>query len=270
MKASRVWSGATNRLLDISGLRHIIEPVINYVYVPEPSKIPSQLPQFDTQLPSLRLLPVDFPDYNSIDSIDSQNVIRYSLRNKLQTKRLGQVQDVVNWWLVTDWRLRPLPGQTTFSDVYSNLEFAPRSWLRVTSELRYNINEHIWDESTLLITIQPNDVWNWTVGHRYLPPDPTQAYAGDSLIYSSIYYRMNENWAVRFRHLYEARDGVMQEQTYTIYRDLRSWTAALSFRLRDNTTRGDDWALVLTFSLKAAPRYQLDQDRDRPERLFGR
>ena len=43
-------------------------------------------------------------DYNAIDSIDSQNVIRWGLHNKLQTKRDGQVVNLANWNLYTDWR----------------------------------------------------------------------------------------------------------------------------------------------------------------------
>jgi LPS-assembly protein len=91
-KVSQLWAGATNSLLDIDGLRHIIEPSVNYVFVPRPTTPLSQLPQFDSASPSLLLLPIQFPDYDNIDSIDSQNVIRFGLRNALQTKRDGQLQ----------------------------------------------------------------------------------------------------------------------------------------------------------------------------------
>ena len=56
-KASQLWTGATNSFLQVDGLRHIIEPSANYVYVPKPSTAPAQLPQFDSALPSLLLLP---------------------------------------------------------------------------------------------------------------------------------------------------------------------------------------------------------------------
>jgi LPS-assembly protein len=139
-KASRLWTGATNSLLQIDGLRHIIEPSVNYVFVPEPSTPPSQLPQFDSELPSLQILPIQFPDYNDIDSIDSRNVIRFGLRNTLQTRRDGQLENLLNWNVMLDWRLKPdtstnalnlgAPGpQQTFDDLYSALTFRPRTWL---------------------------------------------------------------------------------------------------------------------------------------------
>src|ERR1051326_5094228 len=96
-----------------------------------------ELRQLDYELPSLRLLPIEYPDYNSIDSVDSQNVMRFGLRNKLQTKRQGQVEDVVNWDLYTDWRLKPDHGQTTFADLFSDLVVRARSWLKLESLTRF-------------------------------------------------------------------------------------------------------------------------------------
>src|SRR5262249_25043791 len=96
-KASRVFAGVRNSALDMDGMRHIVEPSINYVYVPTPNHPPSEVPQFDYELPSLRLLPIEFPDYNAIDSINSQNAFRFGLRNKIQTKRLGKVADLLDW-----------------------------------------------------------------------------------------------------------------------------------------------------------------------------
>ena len=131
-KASQLWTGATNSLFQVDGLRHIIEPSVNYVYVPKPSTAPAQLPQFDSALPSLLLLPVEFPDYNNIDSVDSENVIRLGVRNTLQTMRNGQLDKLLDWNLVIDWRLdpggnpvnldEPFSPQQTFSDLYSDLD----------------------------------------------------------------------------------------------------------------------------------------------------
>ena len=93
-KASRVWPAVSSSFFEMNGLRHIIQPSINYVYVPRPSVAPQQLPQFDTELPTTRLLPIEFPDYNAIDAIDAQNVLRLSLHNKFQTKRKDGVANL--------------------------------------------------------------------------------------------------------------------------------------------------------------------------------
>ncbi len=272
-KASRVWPALESRFFDLDGLRHIVEPSLNYVYVPAPNYHPSQLPQFDYELQSLRLLPIEFPDYNAIDSIDSQNVLRLGLRNKLQTKRQGEVSNLASWDLYTDWRLRLRQDQTTFADLYSDLVLKPRSWLTLESLTRYDIEQSEFRLAFHTLTLQPNDTWSWSLGHYYLESDPRPPPVGlgegNNLITSTIFFRVNENWGLRASHHFEAREGRMQEQDYSIYRDLRSWTAALTLRLRDNRSGPDDFSVAFTFSLKAFPRFGLGADTLKPYSLLG-
>jgi hypothetical protein len=282
------------------------------VFVPQPSTPPSQLPQFDYQVPSLRLLPIDYPEYNAIDSIDAQNVLRLTLWNKLQTKRASGIQNIVNWALYTDWRLKTKSDQTVFlnestptstnlvahrihqeyfANVYSEMDIRPRSWLAINSLLRYDVEGHRLNESFHEITVQPNNVWSASLSYRYLinndpalvdplilqlqhsaVPVPTEELniPGHKTIQASAHYRLNENWAARIDERFEARDGTFEEQQYTIYRDLRSWTAALSFRLRENRVgRRNDFTVALTFSLKAFPRFGLGSDTEHPQLLLG-
>ncbi len=270
-KISRVWPGVTSQFWEMNGLRHIVQPSINYVYVPSPSVAPRQLPQFDPLLPSTRLSPIEFPDFNAIDAIDSANVVRLTLRNKVQTKRKGAVENMVNWALYTDWRLKPRSGQGTFSDWFSDLDLKPFHWLTVNSELRYDVGQGHLREANHTAILAPTDVWSVALGHRYLRSDPAfGTNAGNNLIFSSVYYRFNENWAARMSHHFEARDGTMEEQFYTLYRDLRSWTASLTLRLRDNRTRGKDFTVAVAVSLKAFPRFGLGADSNDPSLLIGR
>lgn len=271
-KFTRTWKGIKNQFWDVDGLRHIVEPSANYVFVPEPDKRPPDLPQFDSLLNSYRLLPIDYPDFNSIDSIDARNVMRLGLRNALQTKREDEVDSFINWALYTDWRLERQPGQATFSDFYSDLDFKPRKWLILTSETRFDLPHSDLKEANHFLTLQPNHTWSWSIGHRFLQDDPalgSDYTLGNNLIINRVYYRFNENWAARASQHYEARDGKLEEQYYTLYRDLRSWTAALTFRWRDNRVGADDFTVGVTFSLKAFPLYSLDSDRENPSLLLG-
>jgi LPS-assembly protein len=275
-KASQLWAGATNSLLEINGLRHIIEPSVNYVYVPNPSTPPSQLPQFDSQLPSLELLPIQFPDYNNIDSIESQNVIRFGLRNTLQTKRDGQLDNLLDWNLMLDWNLTPnartnaifLQPQKTFDDLYSDLTFKPRSWISLESQTRYSINSRDLNFTFEQLELTPNDRWSWGLGYWYLRDGFLGS--GDNLITSTMFYRLNDNWGFRATHDFNVQDGRLQQQFYTIYRDMRSWTGALTFRvIDDGNGQPKDYTVAFTFSLKANPRYRLGSDTVEPYRLVG-
>jgi len=64
----------------------------------------------------------------------------------------------------------------------------------------------------------------------------------------------------------------MQEQYYTVFRDFRSWTGALTLRLRDRTEtlrQKEDWTVAFQVSLKAFPRSSTPQSRDDPIYLLG-
>jgi lipopolysaccharide assembly outer membrane protein LptD (OstA) len=275
-KAARVWPALRSDFLDLEGLRHIVQPSVNYVFVPRPNVLPHQLPQFDSELPSLELLPLEFPEFNALDQIDSRNVLRLGLGNKLQTKRNGAIADLLKWQVYTDWRLQQSQDQTNlsrFSDVYSDLALKPRSWLTLESKIRYDVQDGVWRLALHTLTLQPNNVWSWSLGHFYLHSDDlssrTGLGVGNNLFMSTIFFRLNEDWGLRASHYYEARTSTLQEQAYTLYRDFRSWTAALTFRLRDNPLGPQDLTVAFTFSLKAFPRYGPGGDTRVPYSLWG-
>lgn len=270
-KASRTWAGMRSRLFEIDGLRHIIQPSINYAYIPDPNVSPRRLPQFDYELPSAQLLPITHPDYNSIDSIDQQNVMRFMVENKIQTKRAGEIDNVIHWLLYTDWRLQRAADEDTFSDIYSKLDLKPVRAVTFSSEINYNVNNHDWDQLNHFFTLSPNDVWSWSFGQRYLRDGAFYGTnVGNNLLFSSIYFRASQNWGARAQHYYNIRDGFLQAQHYSIYRDLRSWTVALTFRVLRNADDDNlDFGGALTFSWKAAPRYQIGDDINKPTLLLG-
>jgi LPS-assembly protein len=250
-KVSQLWATATNSFLQIDGLRHIIEPSANYAFVPDPSTPFSQLPQFDSELPSPLLLPIQFTDYNDIDSIDSQNVIRLGLRNTLQTKRNGQLDNLLDWNVLVDWRIVPNSTQQRFSDIYNDLTFRPRTWITFTSQTRYDVNDGYFNLSSHQLTLTPNDKWSWGLGHYYSRPGFVDG--GDNYVTSTVFYKLNENWGFSANHDFDAQSGLLAQQFYTIYRDLRSWTGALTFLVTDNGVGPKDYTIAFTFSLKAAP-----------------
>jgi LPS-assembly protein len=271
-KASRLWRNARSSFLEVNGLRHVVEPSVNYAFIPDPSPSLTRLPQFDTRLPTYWLLPVDFPDYNDIDAIASQNVMRFSLWNRLQTKREGGLDELVGWHLFADWNLKPRADQTTFSQIYSVLDLKPRSWFTLSELIRYDINAGRLKESINVITFHPASALNLSLGHRYREANEFGSTdLGNNLVLASIAYRLDENWAARATFQFNAVNGVMEEQSYTLYRDLRSWTAGLTFRYRQNDTGNTepDYTVAVTFSLKAFPRYGLNQDTDHASILLG-
>jgi hypothetical protein len=123
-------------------------------------------------------------------------------------------------------------------------------------------------EANHTLTLQPGEDWSLSFGHRYRK-DSIELGRGHDLLLATVYLRLNENWGLRTQHHWETRDGVLEYQYYTIYRDLRSWTAGLTFRVRENRFESDDYTVAVTLSLKAFPRFGLGSDAVRPHRLIG-
>jgi hypothetical protein len=266
-KASQLWAGATNSFFQVNGLRHIIEPSASYAFIPHPSVAPQQLPQFDTESPSPLLLPIQLPDYNDIDSINSENVIRFGLRNTLQTMRQDGIENLADWDLLLDWRLHPLPGQQTFNDLYSDLTLRPRSWLLFQSQIRYDINSGYFNLAYHQVTFTPNEWWSWSLAHDYTRAGFVDS--GDNLFSSIMFFRLNDNWGFRTEHDFNAEDGHLQDQLYTVYRDMRFWTGALTFRVTDNQGSPMDYTIAFSFSIKAHPKYGVGADAVQPYNLIG-
>ncbi|HWD19436.1 MAG TPA: LPS assembly protein LptD [Verrucomicrobiae bacterium] len=269
-KVSQTWPEFQNSFFDMNGLRHIIQPDFDYGYAPAPTRSPYQVPQFDYQSPSLRLLPIEFPEYNSIDSISRQNVLRLMLRNRLITKRRAGLDEVVNWAIYTDWNINPKTN-AAFSDLFNDVTFRPRSWLTYYSSTRYDAPDNRLREAIESLTIQPTTAWSIALGYRYLinnDPEfltfPNEQLQGHNQVSASLYYRLNETWAMHISERFETENGGGQEQLYTLYRDLRSWTAGLNFRLTEGPGQPHDFTVALTFSLKSFPRFSLYSDTDQP------
>jgi len=247
---------AKSKLFDVNGIRHIIQPSINYVFIPRPNRVPNELNQFDYELTSPHLLPIEFPEYNAIDNIDSQNALRLSLRNRLKTRRAGTLQDVVDLNLYADWRIDPNSSQNAFSDLYSSALIRPRSWLALNSGLRYDLYNSLWRTINHGFTASPKpNRWSINGGQYYYLANPSTSRAERTdVFYSGLGYRLNENWSFSTRQYYDSKLGEMSRHDYIVHRDMQSWTFFIDLSFRKATGRRDDeMRISFNYSLKFSP-----------------
>lgn len=266
-KTSRTWRGLKNDFWDLRGLRHILQPTFHYVYVPDPSEDPGQLPQFDSVIPGLRLLPSHFPDFNSVDSLDGRHNLRMGLFQKVQTYRDSEIENFLNWSVFMDLRLDDRPGMGQFSDVYSDLDWRAWEWLGFTSEFRWDTDNQRTRLSDHRVILSPSDDWSWALGHRYIRNNDIFG-EGNNLYSSSLYYYWDDNWSFNATHFFEARTSTLQEQIYSIYRDQLSFSTALRFRVRQPRFEKSDFAVTLEFSLKGFPGKEMGDDTNEQDWLL--
>jgi len=259
-KLSRTWDNVADRGLGLDGLLHVIQPYTNFSYVHESGIDPSSILEFDRFEPSTQLRPIDFPQFTTIDSIASWTIWRNGVRNRLETRR----DDATVTWLELDTFfdvnfVNPY-DRRTYSNFFNKLRFTPLPWASLTIDSQIPAFSSGFTEVNTTVAVQPAANLQLNAGHRYLNDNPF--FQHSSLFVVGGYYRVSDNWGFGFQEQYEGTVGIFQEQRYAIYRDLTNWVASFGAVIRDNTGSKKEYGVLLTFSLKAFPKFGFDLNFD--------
>lgn len=259
-KLSRSWEDVASRAWGLDGLLHVIQPYSDFSYVHENGINPAAVLQFDRFEPSTQLRPIDFPQFTTIDSIASWTVWRNGIRNRLETRR----DDLTVTWLELDTFFdvnfdNPY-DRRGYSNLFNKLRFTPLPWVSLSIDSQIPAFSSGFTEVNTSVTIQPFANLQLSMGHRYLNDNPF--FEHSSLFVVGGYYRVTDNWGFGFQEQYEGTIGLFQEQRYAIYRDLTNWVASFGAVVRDNTGNKKEYGILLTFTLKAFPKFGFDLNFD--------
>ena len=258
---SKTWNNVQSETWGIDGLRHVVQPYVNYSYLnADPI---TGLPAIDRLTDTTRPRPIDVPLFTAIDDLSSWNIARVGVRNVLQTKR----DDATVTWMSLNSYFDvffedPDPiFHRDISNFYNDFFWQPLPWLRLNIDSQFPLGNAVgnFTEVNTGLTWMPFKFFNWTVSHAYLSGDPE--FADSSLITSRIFLRLNENWGFTMNHIYEATDHQLEFQSYSLSHDLSSWVVSVGGLVRSiNDTH--DFGVVLTFSLKDFPQVTFPLDLD--------
>jgi hypothetical protein len=258
-KLSRVWEGAQSTALGLDGLRHVFQPFTNFSWVSSSNSNPASILQFDRFEPSTQLPPIDFPQFTPIDSIDSWTIWRLGFRNRLQTRRDDSTVSWMDLETYIDVNFDNPFDKTQYSNLFNKINFTPVPWASFGIASQVPVFEKGFTEVNTNISIQPIANLQLNFGHRYLNQNPF--FDNSSLYVLSGYYRINDNWGVGLQQQYEGTTGILEQQRYSIYRDLTSWVASFGAIIRDNGGV-KEYGVLLTFTLKALPKLSFDLNFD--------
>lgn len=250
-KVSRAFEQIQSRWLGLDGLRHVVEPYLNYSGVYNMGPSPEDIYQFDRVVPSTQLLALDFPQFTAIDSIDTWNITRLGVAQRFQTRRNNATYQWLSFNTFMDVNFDSPYSDAPVSNVFNVFQFNPVPWtyLAVASQLPV-VTEGFTEVNTQLGFMPTRDL-RFSIGHRYI--DGNDYFTDDSQINFSAYWRVNDNWSVSLYEQYEFNSGIMQYQRYFINRDLSSWVASLGAEVRDNMGGDQEFGLLLMMTLKDAP-----------------
>jgi LPS-assembly protein len=258
-KISRTWENVQSRAFGLDGLMHVIQPFTNFSYVDESGPNPTSILEFDRFQPSTQLRAIDFPQFTTIDSIDNWTVWRMGVRNRLETRR----DDKTITWFELDTYLdvnfdNPY-DRTDYSNLFNNIRFTPLPWMILSVNSQVPAFDKGFTEVDTVATVQPLANLQLNVAHRYLNGNPF--FQDSSLFVVGGYCRLNDNWGIGVQEQYEAATGLLQEQRYSIYRDLTAWVASFGGVIRDNSGV-KEYGLLFTVTLKAFPKFGFDLNFD--------
>src|SRR5256886_930580 len=258
-KVSRTWENVQSRAFGLDGLMHVIQPFTNFSYVKEDGPNQTSILALDRFQPSTQLPAIDFPQFTTIDTIDDWTIWRVGVRNKLETRRDDRT---ITWFELdtyVDVNFNNPFDRTNYSNLFNNIRFQPLPWVSFSINSQLPAFDQGFTEVDTVANVQPMANLQLTVAHRYLNGNPF--FQDSSLFVVGGYYRINDNWGVGVQEQYEGETGLLEQQRYSIYRDLSSWVASFGGIIRDNNG-SKEYGVIFTITLKAFPKFGFDLNFD--------
>ena len=258
-KISRTWESVQSRAVGLDGLMHVIQPFTDFSYVKEDGPNPTAILGFDRFQPSTQPRALDFPQFTSIDSIADWTVWRVGVRNRLETRRDDRT---ITWFELdsfVDVQFQNPYQPTDYSNLVNNILFNPLPWMSLSVNSQVPAFAKGFTEVDTVMNVQPFANLQLTVAHRYLNGNPF--FQDSSLFVVGGYCRIDDNWGIGVQEQYEGATGILEQQRYSIYRDLSSWVASFGGIVRDNNG-SKEYGVLFTITLKAFPKFGFDLNFD--------
>lgn len=263
-KLSAVYEKPQSRFFGLDGIKHVIQPFFNYAYVNNAGTAANEILQFDQLVPSTILPSLNFPQFTAIDSLDTSNILRLGVRNRLLTRRDNDTFEWFAWETFGDINFdNPYQQDAgSLSNLYNNILFSPVPWMGVGLATQVPLTEQGFTDFNTYVTWQPARDFSFMVFQRYIESNPY--FQDDSIAGATAYWRINDNWAASAGATYDFTYSTTQTQRYMLHRDLSSWLLSAGFLVTDNratfggTTSGDvSVGFLLMLTLKDAPQINL-------------
>ena len=252
-KFYRTWSEdqVKSEHWDIHGLRHIVQPYVNYTLAPKPSEDREHLYFFD-----------------EVDRLIEQNFIRVGVNQRLETRRSNQIYTLASMDTYADFHFIKEPGFNNLGDLGTRLTVAPWETLHFWGSLKADMGAPAVNRGELGVSVgREQDV---KVGLSYLYRGSYDSrtvysmgssladYAGDSALAHhfdrnhyvklSVGFPINPKTYAKIAYEYDIVRSRLARQTYEIVRDLHCWMGALRLEQEESDT-----SLTLILYLKAYP-----------------
>ena len=255
-KSSRTWSNVQSNRWNVSGLRHVVQPFVNYTYIPKPNVDNDHLFFFD-----------------EVDRIDKLNFVRLGTRHQFRTRRNNKIYTLSRMENFLDVYISPEKRREHAGDFGTTFELNPDSSVSFWSNILVDTNKgnvnvvHAGaslgkeDEMKLDFSYLYRQSFvsrfNYSMGseitqiltNSFIPTDFERNHG----LNLNVHVPMGAKSDLRVAYFFDLDRGKVGRQTYELTRDLHCWIGALRFE-----EEADEISVLLIFSLKAFPKFRFD------------
>jgi LPS-assembly protein len=254
------WQDFQLPALNIDGLRHIVEPYLNYTYAPEPSENRDHLYFFD-----------------EIDRLEKQHFLRLGLDQRWQTRHNGDIRTLLSLQSYADLHFdRGDESGKYWGDLGNRLSFNIRPDLQTWVTVLHDIGEGAIQRGEYGLRIGEEEKFNARLKYTYRNEHLSRStYSmGSSLVdltgessYLKKYFEtadtvtadlfipIDELTSAEIRVEYDLEDSRLAEHSYRIARQLHCWTMVFGIGW-DNYK----FQAMIMFRLTAFPKVKIDLD----------
>jgi hypothetical protein len=271
MSFHRIYNNVENRMLDVNGIRHIIQPeVIAFATLEAPTTDPNQL----------------YPLTEEVERHLWRNAgISFGLYQRWQTKR-GEPGNrrVVDWIrldVVGGWFARRDSDQKGTGEIfYSRPEYSyNRPYINM--DFAWNVSDSVAlmadgfadlgsgkiERASIGLSVQRDPRLNYYVGMRYideLDDGWTGTMEGSTVATAGFNYRINSKYTVSVFEQYdfEYRGGTNLGTRISIVRKFPRWYAGITFIYNSRYSGDDEVTMMLNLWPEGAPEAQMGGGRD--------
>jgi hypothetical protein len=182
----------------------------------------------------------------AIDDLYRIHEFQIGLENKFQTKRNGQIVDLLRYLITTDYGLKGTTGHRGFNPYDSVLDFNATNWLNFHNDNEYDFHAGHWNSENFDGEVH-GEGWAFSLGNRYTRDEGDQ-------ITTELDYTINPKWKFKIYNTFPITDATSgatsaRENEYTLTRDLHEWEMDLTIDQQE----GQGSTFYVLFRLKASP-----------------
>lgn len=256
IKFSRRYNSIKSRSWGLNGVNHIVQPYCSLAYIGA-NELDPLCPRIDGYTPSTNPVAMSVGRITEIDSLASSSIFRYGLKNFLMTKRDQGSLRWLSWDVFMDAYLHDTIDDRKFSNMYSQLYWAPLPWMSYSSTMQLPVIQSKaestgYHEYNHYFTFMPCRSTDVTIGHRYLSGHSTLE--DSSQMDMRILYRVSEELALGASWRFELLSGTTDIQEYNVYKNMGAWYMGVGAYIRKNGGK-NEVGVGFSFMLKESGTY---------------